>query len=367
VASNRFGEILAVTTFGESHGEMIGGVIDGFPAGFEPDFAAIQSVMQQRSPGSSPWVSPRKETDALEWISGIFEGKTTGAPIAFVVRNHGSRRSDYQHVSQIYRPGHANYSYLQKYGIFDPNGGGRASARETAVRVAAGALAEQWLDSQGVACGAALCSCGTVALPCQIPETLAQHGECMASVLQSPIFCANAVEEAHALALLSSLKESGDSTGGIVLAWAVGVPAGWGDPVYLKLEAQLASAMLSIPASKGFEIGEGFAAASMLGSVHNDCFAADDLGVHTVSNRAGGTLGGISSGAPIYLRVAFKPTSSIKLPQNTVTLSGQPVTVQLPRDTRHDPCVAIRAVPVVRSMLALVLMDAALRSRSSRS
>lgn len=366
MASNRFGETLTITTFGESHGTHIGGVIDGFPAGFAPDFEAINSAMQQRSPGRSPWVSPRKEGDTIEWLSGIYQGTTTGAPIAFVIRNQGNRQTDYAAIADVCRPGHANYSYLQKYGVFDPNGGGRASARETAVRVAAGALAEQWLQSQAVLCGAALVACGPIELNMVIPTHASQHKDAATQILQSPIFTANSDKEPEALSMLHNLIEQGDSTGGVVLAWAVGVPAGWGDPVYLKLEAQLASAMLSIPASKGFEIGEGFAAASMLGSSHNDSFTCDAEGVRPISNHAGGTLGGISSGAPIYLRVAFKPTSSIKLPQHTVTITGEPTTMQISKAGRHDPCVAIRAVPVVRSMLALVLMDAALRARLSR-
>ncbi|MFZ4099581.1 MAG: chorismate synthase [Chlamydiia bacterium] len=364
MASNRLGEILALTTFGESHGPGIGGVIDGFPAGFPVDFEAVQRAMEERAPGRTPWTSPRKESDQVEWLSGLLDGRTTGAPIAFWIKNQDVKRESYQTLQSVYRPGHATWSYLAKYRVFDAAGGGRASARETAVRVVAGALAEQWLAGLGVVCGAYLDQVGTLqgarAMPAGAEEARAWREQIGASALyaQDEGFCSQAI------ALLERVMEEGDSLGGVVAAWAVGVPAGWGDPMYQKLEAQLAHAMMSLPASKGFEMGEGFQAASMRGSQHNDAFVpGKGGGVAWESNHAGGVLAGISTGEPLFCRTAFKPASSIRIPTPTCTLSGEATSIGVPPGSRHDPCVAIRAVPVVRSLLAWTLMEAALRQR----
>lgn len=298
--SNRFGRTFCFTTWGESHGKAIGVVIDGCPAGLEICEEDINAELDKRAPGKSPYTSPRKEPDRVEILSGLFEGKTTGAPISLLIANCDADSSKYEPIKHLIRPGHANATYLAKYGIFDYRGGGRASARETAARVAAGAVAKKLLD----------CT--------------------FSSRLVSPDM--EAVEKA---------MEEGSSVGGIVEARAENVPIGLGDPIYHKLDAELAHAMLSIPATKGFEIGSGF----------------------SCGRDAGGILGGISTGEPIVCRVAFKPTSSTKKLQETVDLNGNPAILKLPEGSRHDPCVAIRGAVVVESMLALVLADAFLSAR----
>ncbi len=271
----------------------------------------------------------------MQILSGVFEGKTTGAPISLQIANNNVDSSKYEPIKDLLRPGHANYTYLEKYGIFDHRGGGRASARETACRVAAGAIAKKFLEKYGI----------------EIKADLKQVG--------------HATESEEIVALLERTKADGDSVGGIVEFTALGVPVGLGDPVYGKLEAKLAFAMMSLPASKGFEIGSGFSAAAMKGSEHNDSFIQND-GVKTATNYAGGTLGGISTGMPIVGRVAFKPTSSIKKELKTLDRNGKEAIFELPEGSRHDPCVAIRAVPVVEAMAALVLADAVLLNRSSK-
>lgn len=301
-------------------------MIDGCPAGLEISEEEIREALKKRAPGRDPHTSPRKEPDAAEIYSGVFEGKTTGAPISIFIPNKDADPSKYNSIKDFYRPGHANFTYLEKYGIFDHRGGGRASGRETACRVAAGAVAKKLLKHFGITCTATL-------------------------------------DEACDIA---KIKDEGDSVGGVVSFRAVGLFAGLGDPIYEKLEAKLADAMLSIPASKGFEMGEGFQAAVMRGSSHNDPFILEEGRVVTQTNHAGGTLGGISTGMPLYGKVAFKPASSIQSPQETVTLDKEAATFQLPEGSRHDPCVAIRATPVVEAMLALVLADALLLHRSSR-
>ncbi|MCC5832638.1 MAG: chorismate synthase [Chlamydiales bacterium] len=300
---NSFGQIFRITTWGESHGKAIGVVIDGCPAGLEISEEEINAELARRAPGKQKHTSQRKEPDHAEILSGFFEGKTTGTPISILIPNRDVDTSKYEPIKDLVRPGHANAAYLKKYGIFDWRGGGRASARETACRVAAGAVAKKLLRSYGV----------------HVEARLIERGEI----------------------------EEGDSAVGVVEGRVEGVPAGLGEPVYQKMEAVLAQAMLSLPASKGFEIGEGFAAARMRGSDHN-------------LRPTGGTLGGITDGEPLFFRVAFKPTSSIAKPQETTTLSGERATFMLPEGSRHDPCVAIRAVPVVESMCALVLADALL-------
>ncbi len=325
MASNSFGTHFRFTTWGESHGPEIGVVIDGCPPGIEVDLAA---AMAARAPGQSPWTSPRKEPDTPEVVSGVLNGRTTGAPIGIRIRNQDGRSSAYQGMEQVLRPGHATATYLHKYGTHDHRGGGRASARETACRVAAGAIAQKLLEGAGITVTAELTEVAGIATNGLTEEVC------------------NAIEEIHA---------AGDSCGGIVTMTATGVPPGLGDPIYEKLEANLAKAMLSIPACKGFEIGSGFAAARMRGSEHNDPFLSP---TETATNHAGGVLGGISNGMPIVCRAAFKPTSSIEKPQQTVDAEGNPITYTLPEGSRHDPCVAIRAVPVVQAMGALVLADA---------
>ena len=331
-----------MTTWGESHGKEMGVVIDGCPPKIKISQERLNEALKKRAPGQTPWTSPRKETDIAEIVSGVYKGMTTGHPIAIRIPNKDVRSSAYKGMEQVLRPGHANATYLEKYGIHDYRGGGRASARETACRVAAGAVAEQILD--GVEVYAYLKEVGSVA----IERVDLNHLE------KSPIFCPDPAAELQMIEAIEKVIAERDSLGGIVEVVAKNVPIGLGDPVYQKLEANLAFAMLSIPASKGFEIGCGFSAAKMKGSEHNDPFVSLK---ETKTNNAGGTLGGISNGMPVVCRVAFKPTSSIGLIQQTVDLEGMPTTYQLPEGSRHDPCVTIRAVPVVRAMMLLVLAD----------
>jgi chorismate synthase len=314
MATNSFGNIFRITTFGESHGKAIGVVIDGCPAGLELSDDEINAALALRAPGNSPFTSKRKEPDVGEILSGVFEGKTTGSPICFLIRNQDHNSAHYEPIKDLVRPGHANSTYIQKYGVFDYRGGGRASARETACRVAAGAVAK---------------------------KVLAHYCVSITACLKQP------TEDQ-----LTHVMAEGDSLGGIIEFVAEGLPCGLGDPVYEKLEANLACAMLSLPATKGFEIDAGFSCVSMKGSEHN--------------KLPSGTLGGISTGKPLIGRVACKPTSSIKIPQATTTLEGKPATFVLPEGSRHDPCVAIRAVPVVEAMAALVLVDALLLNRCVR-
>lgn len=363
MASNSFGQIFRVTTFGESHGLAIGAVIDGCPAGLQLEVEEIDRELALRRPGRNRFTSPRLEEDRAELLSGVFEGKTTGAPIAILIRNKGFDSGAYEEIRHLMRPGHANFTYLEKYGSFDHRGGGRSSGRETAARVAAGAVAKKFLSHFGIECVGSLVELGGISIEPFDAEDLKSFRE---RVRSSPIFCPDVQAEAKMLQALDAIREEKDSLGAIVACAAL-LPSGLGDPVYSKLEAELARAMLSIPAAKGFEIGDGFAAARMKGSKHNDPFDADEQGrIFTQTNHSGGTLGGISTGSPLSFRVAFKPTSSIKQPQATVTLQGEKALFQLPESGKHDPCVAIRAVPVVEAMAALVLADAVLMNRSSR-
>ncbi len=328
--SNSFGHIFRITTWGESHGKAIGVVIDGCPAGLEISEEEIAAELAKRAPGVHPLTSPRKEPDCPEIFSGIFEGKTTGAPISIVIFNQDVDSSKYEPIKDLLRPGHANFTYIKKYGVFDYRGGGRSSARETACRVAAGAIAKKFLAFSQI----------------EIKATLKEVGG-----------------HADYEEILKKAKEEGDSLGGVVEVTVDNVPIGLGEPIYRKMEALLASAMLSLPASKGFEIGEGFSAACMRGSEHNDSFIGEGK---TATNHSGGTLGGITTGMPLIFRVPFKPTSSILKPQKTTTISGEKADFILPEGSRHDPCVALRAVPVVEAMTALVLADTILLSRCSQ-
>jgi chorismate synthase len=357
MASNSFGNIFKITTWGESHGKAIGVVIDGCPAGLEIHEDEINAALALRAPGRNVYTTPRTETDHAEILSGVFEGKTTGAPISILIWNKDADSSKYEPIKDLLRPGHANYTYLEKYGTFDYRGGGRASARETACRVAAGSIASKFLDHYGIEIHAYIKQIGTVEAEINAMDDL--HS----ATYQSPVFCPDPKATSAMTALIEKAKVDGDSLGGVIEFIGLSVPPGLGDPIYEKLEANLAHAMMSLPATKGFEMGSGFSSVVMKGSEHNDIFIKETDRVQTETNYAGGTLGGISSGMPIIGRVAFKPTSSIMKPQETLTTNGEQASFQLPAGSRHDPCVAIRAVPIVEAMVALVLADAILLNR----
>lgn len=364
MASNGLGTLFKITTFGESHGRALGVVVDGCPAGLPLTEEEIQEALSWRRPGRTPYTSPREEEDRVEILSGIFEGKTTGAPLCLMVRNQDIDEGAYASLQKVLRPGHATFTYLEKYGVFDYRGGGRASARETLCRVAAGAVAKKLLRYQGIDLVAYVKAVGGIVAPTPDSSDLARIRR---EVQKSPVFCEDrATGEAIARAL-EKIMEEGDSWGGVIELVTSPLPIGLGDPLYEKLEANLAKAMMTLPASKGVEIGEGFAAAEKRGSEHNDPFVLNEEGAVVMeSNHAGGTLGGISTGMPLLLRVAFKPTSSIKMVQKSVTTDKKPIHFTLPEGARHDPCVALRAVPVVEAMGALVLVDAYLMQRSVR-
>lgn len=363
MASNRFGNLFTISTWGESHGPAIGVVIDGCPAGLAIDEACINHALKLRAPGRNAYTSPRKEPDHAEILSGIFEGVTTGAPISILIRNRDANSAAYEPIKKILRPGHANYSYESKYGVFDWRGGGRASARETACRVAAAAIAEQLLRAEGIEVLAYVKQVGDIIAKVDVPAPK----ELQAVAVESPVFCPDPKAAERIIEEVEAARDAGDSLGGLIEFQALGLPVGLGDPVYEKLEARLAYGMMSIPATKGFEIGSGFHAVKMRGSEHNDLFVADEGAVHTSSNNAGGTLGGISSGEPLVGRVAFKPTASIAKSQASVDLEGKEAELKLPEGSRHDPCVALRAAPIVRAMALLVIADALLLNRSARA
>jgi len=337
MSGSTLGRLFCVTSFGESHGPAIGCVVDGCPPALLLSEADIQSDLDRRRPGTSRHVTQRKETDAVEILSGVFEGRTTGTPIAMLIRNVDARGKDYGNIKDSFRPGHADYTYLQKYGIRDYRGGGRQSARETAVRVAAGAIARKWL--------------GPIDVPFSTWDV----------VDANPFFVADATYVPQLERFMDDLRKAGDSAGAQVTAVAHNVPPGWGEPVYDKLDADIAYAMMSINAVKGVEIGAGFAAVTQKGSEHGDEMVPEGF----LSNNAGGILGGISTGQDIVVSIAIKPTSSIRLPRRSVDVHGQPVTVET--HGRHDPCVGIRATPVAEAMLAMVLMDHALRHRAQNA
>ncbi len=360
MASNSFGNIFRITTWGESHGKAVGVVIDGCPAGVQLDETDINTALALRAPGNNQYTSPRKEPDKAEIYSGVFEGKTTGAPISIIIMNKDADSSKYEPIKHLLRPGHANYTYIEKYGCFDHRGGGRASARETACRVAAGAVASKILQEHNIQVISYMKSIGDQKLEL---NPLTTDNLKLASQ-NSPIFCPDTVAEKNMMNAIEIAKNEGDSLGGIVEFIVLNMPVGLGDPIYEKLEANLAKAMMSLPASKGVELGEGFHSAHMRGSEHNDEFSAGET--ITSTNHAGGTLAGISTGMPLIGRVAFKPTSSIKKPQNTIDAEGVEQKFVLPEGSRHDPCVAIRAVPIVEAMCALVLVDALLMNKGSK-
>jgi chorismate synthase len=356
--SSTFGSFFRVTTFGESHCKAVGAVIDGCPPNLALTEADIQPQMDRRRPGQSKLSTDRDEKDRVIILSGTENGLTLGTPIALHVANQDQRPGDYQAMSQIPRPSHADYTYQMKYGIRAASGGGRSSARETIGRVAAGAIAEKWLhQSYNIDIVAWVSGVGPVEAP-PLDYTDIER----AAVDQSPVRCPHPETAAKASEMILAAKEASDSVGGVVTCICRNVPAGWGDPVFEKLEARLAQAMLSIPATKGFEIGSGFSGTRMRGSQHNDPFVSKGSRLGTQTNYSGGIQGGISNGEPIYFRVAFKPPATIGLPQETVDFKGQPVV--LAAKGRHDPCVVPRAVPIVEAMSALVLADAALSQRA---
>ena len=364
MASNSFGTIFKITTWGESHGKAIGVVIDGCPSGLEITDSDINEELSIRKPGKSPYTSPRAEIDNAEILSGVFEGKTTGAPISIIIYNKDADSSKYEPIKDLLRPGHANFTYLEKYGIFDYRGGGRSSARETACRVAAGAVAKKLLSFYNIKLASYIKEIGGITSP----ETdFSDINNLKVQIQKNPIFCPDIPSSEKMMQKIIEAIKDQDSLGGVVEFVATDLPSGIGDPVYEKLEAHLAKAMLSIPASRGFEIGSGFLASRMKGSEHNDSFALDEKkNIITSTNNAGGTLGGISTGMPLVCRIAFKPTSSIGKPQGTLSTNKEPKSFILPAGSRHDPCVTVRAVPIVEAMGALVLIDAILLNRASR-
>jgi len=352
MSGNTFGRSFSVTSFGESHGPAIGCVVDGCPPNLELTEADIQRDLDRRRPGTSRHVTQRREPDTVEILSGVFEGRTTGTPIALLIRNQDARSKDYANIADTFRPGHADYTYWQKYGIRDYRGGGRQSARETAVRVAAGAIARKWLaERYGVRVRGHLTHIG--------PHAIAF--EDWAHVEANPFFAANVSQVAALETFMDALRKSGDSVGARIEVIASGVPVGWGEPVDDKLDADLAYAMMSINAVKGVEIGAGFGAVTQRGTQHSDEMAPEGF----LSNHAGGILGGISTGQDVVVAFAVKPTSSIRLDRHSIDKAGRPVIVNT--HGRHDPCVGIRATPIGEAMMALVLMDHALRHRAQNA
>ncbi|GAA4271692.1 chorismate synthase [Aquimarina gracilis] len=351
MAGNTFGNLFKLTTFGESHGVAIGGVIDGCPAGVKLDLEAIQQELDRRRPGQSAIVTQRKEPDMVEFYSGIFEGITTGTPIGFAIKNANQKSKDYSHIKDSYRPSHADYTYDQKYGIRDYRGGGRSSARETASRVVAGAIAKQVLSD--VTINAYVSGVGTLKLQ-------KRHTELDLSLTESNIVrCPDPEMATQMEQYIKQIRKEGDTVGGIVSCAISGVPVGLGEPVFDKLHAELGKAMLSINAVKGFEYGSGFDGAALKGSQHNDLFNPDGT---TKTNLSGGIQGGISNGMDIYFNVAFKPVATIMQDQETIDKEGNIVNMQ--GKGRHDPCVVPRAVPIVEAMAALVLVDYWLMNRT---
>ncbi|MGC4095896.1 MAG: chorismate synthase [Nitrospira sp.] len=352
MAVNTFGRIFTVTSFGESHGPAMGCVVDGCPPGLSLSTEDIQTDLNRRKPGTSRHVTQRQESDTVEILSGVFEGKTTGTPIALLIRNEDQRSRDYGNLIDTFRPGHADYTYWQKYGIRDHRGGGRASARETAVRVAAAAIARKWLSERyGVVVRGYLSQLGPHELPFKD----------WAAVRENPFFSADPDVVPTLESFMDELRKAGDSVGARITTVAEHVPVGWGAPVYGKLDADLAAAMMGINAVKAVEIGSGFSSVTQRGSEHGDELTPDGF----VTNHAGGILGGISTGQDIVVTIGIKPTSSIRIPRRSIDKQGKPVMVET--NGRHDPCVGIRATPICEAMMALVLMDHALLHRAQNA
>jgi len=355
MAGNSFGNIFKLTSFGESHGTAIGGVIDGCPSNIEIDLTKIQLQLDRRKPGQSSITTDRKEDDKVEFISGIFEGKTLGTPIAFIIKNKDQKSDDYNKLKDVFRPSHADFTYQNKFGIRDYRGGGRSSARETAVRVVAGAIAEQILSKIGISIHAYVSKINSI-------ELIKSYHEIDVNLIDSTIVrCPDDAIAKKMIALIEQTKFEGDSLGGRITCFAKGIPVGLGEPVFDRLNADLAKAMLSINAVKGFELGSGFDSISMKGSEHNDEIKS---GGKTKTNFSGGIQGGISNGEDIYFNVAFKPVATIKKSQNTINQNNEEIKIEV--DGRHDPCVVPRAVPIVEAMTALVILDHYLRNRTSR-
>ena len=355
---NTFGNIFTLTTFGESHGEAVGGVVDGMPAGIEIDTNFIQQELNRRRPGQSKITTSRNEPDTVELLSGVFEGKSTGCPIGFIVRNTNQHSQDYENMRCLFRPSHADYTYQTKYGVRDHRGGGRSSARITISRCVAGALAKLALRQLGITIQAYTSQVGDIAL---------EHGytEYDLSLAETnAVRCPDAETAERMETLITKVKAEGDTIGGVITCVIKGCPVGLGEPEFGKLHAQLGAAMLSINAVKGFEYGEGFAGVTARGSQQNDVFINKDGKIATATNRSGGIQGGISNGEDIYFRVAFKPVATLLMQQDTVDLEGNPTT--LTARGRHDPCVLPRAVPIVEAMAAMTILDAYLANKTAR-
>ena len=352
MSGSTLGTLFTVTSFGESHGPAIGCVVDGCPPGMALSEADIQPELDRRKPGTSRHVTQRREEDHVEILSGVFEGTTTGTPIGLLIRNVDARSRDYSKIKDQFRPGHADYTYRQKYGIRDYRGGGRQSARETAVRVAAGAIAKKWLrEKYGVTIRGYMSQLGPMAIPFRSWD----------GVYENPFFVADPDYVPKLEEFMDRLRKSGDSVGAKITTVASHVPVGWGEPVYDKLDADLAYNMMNINAVKGVEIGAGFSAVTQKGTEHSDEMSPEGF----LSNNAGGILGGISTGQDIIVHVAVKPTSSIRLPRHTIDIDGKPTVIET--HGRHDPCVGIRATPICEAMMALTLIDHALRHRAQNA
>ena len=346
---NTFGQLFRLTTFGESHGPGIGGVIDGMPSGLLVDTDFLQSELNRRRPGQSALTTARKESDRVELLSGVFEGRTTGCPIGFLVRNENQHSADYDNLREVFRPSHADFTYQTKYGWRDHTGGGRTSARETVARVVGGAFAKMFLKQYGIRITAYTSQVGSIAL------SNAWDSYDFSLIEQNPVRCPDPVKAEEMAALIAQVKAEGDTIGGVITCVIEGCPVGLGEPVFGKLHAALGAAMLSINAVKGFEYGEGFAGVESRGSEQNDIFVPSPHGITTLTNHSGGVQGGLSNGQPIYFRVAFKPVATLLREQQTVTASGEPTVIKA--RGRHDPCVLPRAVPIVEAMSAMVIAD----------
>jgi chorismate synthase len=355
MASNSFGLLFRLTSFGESHGPAIGGIIDGCPAGLQLDTNRIQTELDRRRPGQSALTSQRNEADRVEFLSGLMDGITTGTPIAFLIKNHDHRSTDYDALKDLYRPSHADFTYQQKYGIRDHRGGGRSSARETVARVVAGAVARQYLEKEGIVVLAWVSAIGGI-------ETEFTDNITLNHIESSLVRCPDPIVSAAMIRLIEQTADEGDTLGGVVSGSISGLMPGLGEPVFDKLHADLGKAMLSINAVKGFEFGSGFAGARMKGSDHNDIFGQQDGKVVTRTNHSGGIQGGITNGQPVTFRLAFKPVATLMKPQKTISAEG--VETTLNPGGRHDVCVVPRAVPIVEAMAALVIADHLLRFRA---
>lgn len=357
IMGNVYGKLFSISTFGESHGPAIGVVIDGCPAGLVIDEAFIQSEMDRRKPGQSKITTQRKEDDSFKILSGVFEGRSTGTPIALVIENQDQRSKDYSHIAETFRPSHADYTYETKYGVRDYRGGGRSSARETAARVAAGAIAKLLLKQGGISIQAYVSQVGDIKTPHYTSLDLSRTED-------NIVRCPDPATAEQMISLIDTIRLERDTIGGIVTCVIKSVPAGLGEPVFDRLHAELGKAMLSINAVKGFEYGSGFEGTTLRGSQHNDAFYNDGGTIRTRTNLSGGIQGGISNGEDIYFNVAFKPVATIMQDQQTVDKAGQETTVS--GKGRHDPCVVPRAVPIVEAMAALVLADFVLRNKASK-